>query len=100
MARPTLEFLAIPYDNNQPADLDLWDSIFSSTSLIGVKKFIININRHLKKANSNTITDFIYLENDRVIITTSQATFAQDISIIEKYVKETNNIDFKHIDIP
>ena len=30
---------------------------------------IININRHFKKANSNTIADFICLENDRVIIT-------------------------------
>ena len=40
MAGPTLEFLTIPYDDNQPADLDLLDSIFSPTSLIGVKKFL------------------------------------------------------------
>jgi len=37
---------------------------------------IININRHHKKANSNTIVDFIHLKNDGVVITTSQATFA------------------------
>jgi len=40
MAGPTLEFLTIPYNDNQPADLDLLDSIFSPTSLIGVKKFL------------------------------------------------------------
>ena len=57
---------------------------------------IVNINKHLKKTNLNTIADFIYLENNRVIITTCQAIFAWDMSIIEKYVKEI--IDSKNID--
>jgi len=48
---------------------------------------IININRHLKKANSNTIADLICLENDGVIITICQATSTQNISIIKKYIK-------------
>jgi len=61
---------------------------------------IININRHLKEANLNTITDFIHLKNNRVVITTCQAAFVKDISIIKKYVKEINNINFKHINIP
>ena len=60
---------------------------------------IVNINRYFKKANSNTIADFIYLKNNRVIITTSQAISAQDMSIIEKCVKETTNINSKYIDI-
>ena len=39
------------------------------------------------------------MENDGVIITTSQATSVQDMNIIKKYVKKTNNINFKYIDI-
>jgi len=61
---------------------------------------IININRHLKEAKSNIITDFIHLENDGVILTIFQAVFAQDMSIIKKCVKEINNINSKHIDTP
>jgi len=45
---------------------------------------IININRHLKEAKSNIITDFIHLENNRVVITIYQATSAKEISIIKK----------------
>jgi len=42
------------------------------------------INRYLTKANSNIITDFIHLENNRVVITIYQATSAKEISIIKK----------------
>ena len=39
-AKLMLEFLAIPYDDNQLANLELWDSLFSPISLLGIKKFL------------------------------------------------------------
>jgi len=38
-AEPTLAALAILYTNNQLADLDLWDRIFTLISLLGIDKF-------------------------------------------------------------
>ena len=35
-----LESSAIPCTENQPADPDLWDGVFSPISLFGVKKFL------------------------------------------------------------
>ena len=31
---------AIPYNNNQLADPDLWDGLFTLTSLLGIKKYL------------------------------------------------------------
>jgi len=61
---------------------------------------IANINRCLKEAKSATIADFIQVENNGIIITTNKALFASDMSIIEKYLKETDNINSNHIDSP
>ena len=49
---------------------------------------IININKCLKKAKSNTVANFICLENYGIIITTSQAASAQDMSVIENVLKK------------
>jgi len=38
-AEPTLETSVLPYDNNQPANPDLWNGVFAPTSLLGVDKF-------------------------------------------------------------
>jgi len=35
----TLATSAILYTNDQPANLDLWDSIFTLISLLGINKF-------------------------------------------------------------
>jgi len=35
-----LEYSVIPYTENQPADPDLWDGVFSPISLFGVEKFL------------------------------------------------------------
>jgi len=61
---------------------------------------IFNINRCLKKAKSNTITNFIWVENNRIIITTNKTSSAQNMSIIEKYLKENKNIDSDYINSP
>jgi len=67
----------------------------SNANIIGSNtNFYINfINRHFKDANSNTSADFIHVEKIGIIITTNQVAFVQDISIIEKVLKESENIN-------
>jgi len=38
--KPMLEPLVILYNNNQPADPNLWNGLFASISLLGIDKFI------------------------------------------------------------
>ena len=59
---------------------------------------ILNINRYLKKTKLNITTDFIWVENNKIIITTNKVLTAQDMSIIEIYLKETENINLDYID--
>jgi len=35
-----LETLAIPYNDNQLVDLDLWNGFFALISLLGIEKFL------------------------------------------------------------
>jgi len=56
--------------------------------------FHINfINRHLKKTNSNTLANFIYIKKFGIIVITNQVTSVQDIGIIKKVPKEFENIN-------
>jgi len=59
---------------------------------------IANINKCLKNTKSVIIADFICLTNDGVIITTNKPANMSDLSIIEKYVKNINNINLDNID--
>ena len=61
---------------------------------------IANINRCLEEAKSATITDFIQVENNGIIITTNKALSASDMSVIEKYLKENDNIDSNSPHLP
>jgi len=61
---------------------------------------ISNINKCLKKTKLNTIADFIWVEDNRTIITTNKALTTQDMSIIEIYLKEIENINLDYIDSP
>ena len=74
----------------------------NSSEVIGnfVNIHIANINKCLKKAKSDTIADFIWVESKDIIITTNKAASALDIKIIEKYLKENNNIDLDYITSP
>ena len=58
---------------------------------------IANINKCLKNAKSDIIADFIHLTNNRVIITTKKLANMSDLSIIEKYMKNINNINLDNI---
>ena len=55
--------------------------------------YINTINRFLKDANSNILAGFICIKKSLIIITTNQVVSSQDISIIEKVFKESENIN-------
>ena len=59
---------------------------------------IANINKCLKNTKSDIIADFIHLTNDGVIITTNKPANMFDLLIIEKYMKNINNINSDNID--
>jgi len=42
-----LEFLAIPYQTNQLADLQLWNSNFASISLFGINEYLTSDTKNI-----------------------------------------------------
>ena len=60
----------------------------SNAIITQANEHILNINRLLKGVKSDVSVDFICSDNKGVIATTSS-----DLSIVEKYVKELNNIN-------
>ena len=55
----------------------------------------VTINKCLKKIKSDIYTDFVCIINNRVVITTNKPANASDLKIIEKYIKNSNNINSK-----
>ena len=56
-----------------------------------------NINRLLKRVKFTISIDFICTDNKGILITTNNVASASDLNIIEKYVKELNDIDHNNI---
>ena len=54
---------------------------------------IININKYLKNSKSDIVADFIQITNNGIIITTNKPVNDLDLSIIEKFLKNINNIN-------
>ena len=64
----------------------------SKTIISQANIHISNINRLLKDVKSEVSADFIYSNNKGVILTTNKVTASSDLIIVERYVKELNNI--------
>jgi len=60
-------------------------------------QFIANTNKYLKEIKSDIYADFIHIINYGVIITINKPANASDLKIIEKCIKNSNNIDSKAI---
>ena len=60
----------------------------------------VTINKCLKKIKSDIYTDFVCIINNGVVITTNKPVNASDLKIIEKYIKNSNNINLKAIKSP
>jgi len=64
--------------------------------VLQVNVHISNINRLLKGVKSKVSADFIY-SNNKGIITANKAIVSLDLSIVERYVKELNNINSNNV---
>lgn len=62
--------------------------------------YITNINRYLKEVLLDTIANFIWVESKDIIITTNKIVSVPDMSVIEKYLKENDNINLDYIASP
>jgi len=63
-------------------------------------KHIANINRFLKGIKSNISADCIQLDNRDIIITTNRVAAKLNMKIVEKYMKDLNNVDLTEILYP
>jgi len=53
---------------------------------------IANINRKLKNIKSDVLADFVHIDHHKLIITTNKVVAISDLGIIERYIKNINNI--------
>ena len=78
--------------------------IIISMSMNNVKKVIVqsnvyvtNINQSLKDIKPEICANFIHPNNKRIIIITNKVTLTLNMSTIEKYIKNLNNIDLNKV---
>jgi len=61
---------------------------------------IVNINRLLKEFKLEVSVDFICLDNKGLLLTTNKVAASSSLNIIEKYLKELNNVDSNKVISP
>ena len=61
---------------------------------------ISNVNKCLKNSKSDIIVDFIRITNNGIIITTNKLVNALNLSTIEKFLKNINNVNLDLIEGP
>jgi len=59
--------------------------------------YVSNINRLLKRVKFDISMNFIRSANKGLIITSNKVATTYNLNIIEKYVKDLNNIDYSNI---
>jgi len=84
---PSHKQVIVPIDSNNMVKF-----IFSSSN------YIININRLLKNIKSEYKTNYIRVEKSGIIIVTNKVMSPLDLQTIEKYVKNSNQIDVNKIE--
>ena len=57
----------------------------------------LNIDRLLKNIKSKVSANYIYFNNKEIIITTNKTAVFSDLNIIERYIKELNNINLNNV---
>jgi len=72
----------------------------SKEVILKVNEHILNINRLLKGMESNISANYIYSDNKGVFITTNKIAASFDLNIVEKYMKDLNNINTSDIMSP
>ena len=62
--------------------------------------YIVNINHTLKNIKSNTMANFIRIENKSIVISTNNVANPSDLQEIEKCIKNSLNSDIDQISSP
>ena len=55
--------------------------------------YMTNLNRNLRNAKSEVLVDFIWSDPLRITVVTNKVLLNSNLLIIEKYVKNLENID-------
>ena len=63
-------------------------------------KHITNINRLLKGVKLEVSADCMYLDNKRTIVIINKIAVFSNLNIVEKYIKELNNVDANDVMSP
>ena len=61
---------------------------------------ITNINRLLKGIKSKILADYICSDNKEIVIMTNKVTISSNLNIVEKYMKELNDVNLNDIISP
>ena len=69
----------------------------SERVMMKANTYVSNINRLLKRVKFDISMNFIRSANKGLIITSNKVATTYNLNIIEKYVKDLNNIDYSNI---
>jgi len=69
----------------------------SERVIVQANNYITNINRLLKGTKFKISVDYIWSDYKRIVITTNKVVASSDMNIVEKYMKELNNVDLNDI---
>jgi len=61
---------------------------------------VANINRNLRNAKSDVLVDYLRSENSSITVITNKVAQQSDMSIIDNYVKNSNDINSLQVDEP
>ena len=61
---------------------------------------VANINRNLRNAKSDILVDYLRSENSDITVITNKVAQQSDMSIIDNYVKNLNDINSLQVDKP
>ena len=75
-----------------PIDTNNTDRIIVSSNM-----HVTNINRLLKDIMLEISIDFIWANNKDIIITTNKIAVTSDLNVVEKYIKDLNDVDSSNI---
>ena len=59
--------------------------------------YITNFNRILKNIKSKVMSNFIHMDTTGIIIITNKVTLPLDLQTIEKYIRNTNQINLDKV---
>jgi len=61
---------------------------------------VANINRNLRNAKSDALVDYLHSENSGIMVITNKVAQQSDMSVIDNYVKNSNDINSLQVDKP